>query len=440
MKDLLIKDVTVVTMDAKDRIVNDGVIVVNGGKIEFVGTFDDVPGSFGTETYRSIISASGCVAIPGLVNTHTHSPMCLMRGYADDLPLQEWLEQKIFPVEAKLSPEDTYWAAMLSCIEMIKSGTTTFADMYFSMDDVARAVEEVRMRACLSVGITSDGTDYQSKLRDVASFCERWNNQAGGRITTMFGPHAPYTCSPELLKDVSVLAHEMELGIHIHVSETYKEVEDIRAKYGLSPVEFLNSCGVFDGRTLAAHCVALSDEDIAILAEKRVAVSHNPGSNMKLASGVAPVGKLMASGVTVGLGTDGSSSNNNLDMFEEMRLASLLHKVANLDAVAVPAYTSLKMATIEGAKCLGLDYNIGSIETGKRADIAIVDFNQPHLVPRTDILSHLVYSAGGADVITVVVDGKVVMENRKIMTVDEEEVMEEVNFRAKKLLSSSSVD
>jgi len=435
MKDLLIKDVTIVTMDEKDRIINNGVIVVNSGKIEYVGTFNDVPGCFGSETYRRIVSASGCVAIPGLVNVHTHSSMCLMRGYADDLPLQHWLEQKIFPVEAKLSSDDIYWGAMLSCIEMIKSGTTTFADMYFSMDYVARAVEEIRMRACLSVGITSDGSNHDSKLKSVAAFCERWNFQADGRITTMFGPHAPYTCSPELLKDVAVLAANMEIPIHIHVSETQKEVSDIKMRYGLSPVEFLNSCGIFDSKTLAAHCVVLSDDDISILSDKNVAVAHNPGSNMKLASGVAPLGKLISAGVTVGLGTDGSSSNNNLDMFEEMRLSSLLHKVSNLDATAIPAYTSLKMATIGGAKCLGIDHNIGSIEAGKKADIAIVNFKQPHLMPVTDVISHLVYSASGADVTTVVIDGKVVMENKKIMTVDEDEVIEEVSVRAKKLLS-----
>jgi len=206
-------------------------------------------------------------------------------------------------------------------------------------------------------------------------------------------------------------------------------------RYGLSPVEFLNSCGIFDSKTLAAHCVVLSDDDISILSDKNVAVAHNPGSNMKLASGVAPLGKLISAGVTVGLGTDGSSSNNNLDMFEEMRLSSLLHKVSNLDATAIPAYTSLKMATIGGAKCLGIDHNIGSIEAGKKADIAIVNFKQPHLMPVTDVISHLVYSASGADVTTVVIDGKVVMENKKIMTVDEDEVIEEVSVRAKKLLS-----
>jgi 5-methylthioadenosine/S-adenosylhomocysteine deaminase len=373
--------------------------------------------------------------------------MVLFRGYADDLMLQEWLTTKIFPIEARLTSDDVYWGTLLACAEMIKSGTTAFADMYFFMDEAARAVRESGLRASLSVGMGSsaggaDGPDgFGTVLERGAALCETWNGAAGGRITTMLGPHAPYTCSAPFLSAVSRRAGELGVGVHTHVSETFREADEIRSTCGMSPVEYMESSGLFDVPTLAAHCVAVSDDDINILAKHGVRVAHNPGSNMKLASGVAPVEKMLEAGIAVGLGTDGAASNNNLDIVEEMRLAGLLHKVTRLDPTAVPAHVCLEMATIGGAACLGLADCIGSIEIGKRADIVLLDFKAPHLSPAgiADPVSHLVYAASGADVSAVVVDGCVLMDDRKLITLDECEIMAEVERRAARLAEGANV-
>ncbi|MCR4427317.1 MAG: amidohydrolase [Firmicutes bacterium] len=427
MKDLIIKNVEVVTVDPHGRIIPDGVIHVRSGQISFVGRAQDAPEA---GPGFPVIEGRGRVAIPGLVNTHTHAAMCMLRGYADDLPLREWLETKIFPIEEKLTAEDVYYGTLLACTEMIRSGTTTFADMYFYMDEVAQAVRETSMRASLCLGMTSLGADPGQTLARGVEFCTKWNGEAGGRITTMLGPHAPYTCSPEFMREVAQRARDLGVRVHTHISETSREVREIREAQGVSPVQLLQSVGLFDVPVLAAHCVALSEDDIDILSGNRVGVAHNPGSNMKLASGIAPVPRMLDRGVRVGLGTDGAASNNNLDMIEEMRLAALLHKVFTGDPTVMPAAKCLEMATAGGAACLGLQDQIGSLEVGKKADIVLVDFNSPHLTPHADPISHLVYAASGADVSTVIIDGTVVMEDRRLLSIDEEEILAKVEKRA----------
>jgi 5-methylthioadenosine/S-adenosylhomocysteine deaminase len=445
LSDLVIENVAVITMDSEQRTVRDATIVVESGVVIYVGPAADLPEGVSERLGQMPrLPGRGRIAIPGLVNAHTHAAMALFRGYADDLMLQEWLTTKIFPIEAGLTPDDVYWGTLLACAEMIKSGTTCFADMYFFMDEAARAVEESGIRASLSVGMGSmaenaggpgrpDG--FGAALARGSDFCERWNGAAGGRITTMLGPHAPYTCSLPFLSATAGRAGELGVGVHIHISETFREADEMRSAYGISPVEYVESSGLLDLPVLAAHCVAVSDGDIDILARHGVRVAHNPGSNMKLASGAAPVQKMLSAGVAVGLGTDGAASNNNLDMVEEMRLAGLLHKATLLDPTAVPARVCLEMATRGGAACLGLDDDIGSIEIGKRADIVLLDFAAPHLSPAgiADLASHIVYSACGADVSAVLVDGRVLMEDRRLTTLDESAIMAEAEARALRL-------
>ncbi len=430
MSNILIRGVTVLTMESHVRVISDGIIAIAGDCIVAVGSNDAIPAGFvaGRE-----IDGAGMVALPGLVNCHTHAAMTLLRSYADDLPLMKWLNEKIWPLEAKMQSEDFYWGAMLCCLEMIKSGTTTFADMYFEMNQVARAVEESGMRACLSRGMVGVGPGAQKAVDESVRFVEEWHGQAGGRITTMFGPHAPYTCPPEYLKKVIELAGHYGVGIHIHVSETKDEVRQIKEGYGTTPVRHLDSVGVFETPTLAAHCVHLDKGDIKILAEKKVGVAHCPESNMKLASGISPVVEMLRSGVMVGLGTDGASSNNNLDMMEEMHSAALLQKVACCDPMVMPSFETLRMATCGGARVLDLP-DVGMLKTGMKADLILVDLRRPHLCPQHDLIAHLVYSAQSADVDTVIINGEIVMEGRQVLTIDEEKVMAEVQRCANRLV------
>lgn len=419
MSGILIQGATVLTMEGHDNIIADGEIAIAGDRIISVGARGSAPEYFKAER---VIDGSGMAAMPGFVNCHTHAAMTLMRSYADDMPLMKWLNEKIWPLEEKLQPDDFYWGTMLCALEMIKSGTTTFADMYFEMGQVARAVEKSGMRAFLSRGMIGFGPKAQVAIDESIQFVEEWHGRANGRIKAMFGPHAAYTCPPAYLKQVAGLAARYGVGIHIHVAETLDEAEKIKADYGTTPVRHLNALGIFDLPVLAAHCVHLDQEDIEILASKKVSVAHCPQSNMKLACGISPVTSLIRNGALVALGTDGAASNNNLDMIEEMRTATLLHKVTTGDPMALPAFDTLKMATFNGAVALGME-DTGLIKTGMKADLILVDFHRPHLYPRHDLLAHLVYAAQSADVDTVIINGEVVMEGRKVLTLDEEEVM-----------------
>lgn len=375
------------------------------------------------EAADTVIDARGRVISPGFINLHTHSPMGLLRGLADDLPLMEWLEKHIWPREAKLTRETIKVGAYLGALEMIKSGTTAFLDMYFHMDKVAEAVLESGLRGYLSYGMIDlgDPDRTEKELKEALREMEAIESLKSGRVHFVFGPHAPYTCSLALLKEVRKLADEHGKLITIHVSETMSEVGRIRERYGKSPVVLLDDIGFLGGDVIIAHGVWLDTRDIQILARHGVTVAHNPGSNMKLASGVMPLGKLLNAGVNIGLGTDGAASNNNLDVLEEMKLAALLHKVHNLDPTIADAKTVFGMATLNGARALRL--KAGVIKEGYLADIAIINFNQPHLRPINNVVSHLVYSASGNDVETTIVDGKIIMLDREILTLDEEKVL-----------------
>ncbi|NLG84795.1 MAG: amidohydrolase [Firmicutes bacterium] len=382
------------------------------------------------------IEAAGKIVMPGLVNAHTHAAMTLFRGYGDDLPLQEWLSQRIWPAEAKLTAEHVYWGSLLAIVEMLRSGTTTFADMYFFMEEVARAVEEAGIRAVLARGLI--GLDPAKTEKDLAAgveFARAYRGAAGGRITTMLGPHAPYTCPDGFLREVVAAAAEEDLALHIHVSETRRENEEMRARTGKTPVAHLAELGVFSRPVLLAHGVWLEEGDIAVLARHRVGVAHCPGSNLKLASGIAPISALHKAGVTVGLGTDGAASNNNLDLFREVRLAALIHKVREEDATAIPAGLALRFATVGGAASLGLAEKIGQITPGFRADLIMLSLHRPHLVPGHDPISHLVYAAEGfADVTDVMVDGEFLLRDGRFTRLDEERIMREAERLGRSLV------
>lgn len=433
MGKLLIRGADLVTMSPDSQIIHHGALVVEDDKIIFVGQEKDLPERW---DYQQIIAAEDQVVIPGMINTHCHAAMTLFRSYADDLPLQKWLETEIWPIEAKLTPEDVYWGSMGAIVEMIKSGITCFADMYFHMDETAKAVEEAGIRGVLSHGMVGVGPNGQKDLKIGRQFSLDWEGKADGRIRTMLGPHAPYTCPPDYLRQVLELAADLNVPLHIHLCETLLEVNNIEKEYGQTPIQFVHGLGLFEHRVLAAHCVHLSDEDFSILQEaSALGIAHNPQSNMKLASGIAPVQRMLDAGLTVGIGTDGASSNNNLDFLEEVRTATLLQKVGTMDSTALPAGKCLQMATLLGSKAINQDDQLGTLEVGKKADLLILDFNKPHLVPRHNIISHLVYAAQSSDIQTVMINGQIVMENRQMKTVDEERVIFELERSAKNLVS-----
>ncbi len=381
-----------------------------------------------------VLDCAGKLAIPGLINTHTHAAMTLFRSYADDMLLMDWLKKKIWPAEAKLTGEDVYWGTLLAIAEMLKSGTTAFADMYFFMDDVARAVAETGIRASLARGMSGVTPNAEQALLESRSFFRQFNGAADGRISVMLGPHAPYTCPPDYLRKVVAMANELGAEIHIHLSETSGEVENCLKQYGKTPIALMEEVGLLEVGVLAAHCVHVTPDDIRLMADRQVRVAHNPGSNMKLASGIAPVDAMLQAGLCVGLGTDGASSNNNLDMLEELRLAALLQKVNRYDPLVVPAATAVTMATENGAKCLGFD-KTGKIAVGYHADITLVNMSEPHWYPRHDCLSLLTYSAQSRDVDTVLVNGQILLKNRQLTTIDEERLVHEVQKRAMRLVA-----
>ena len=383
-----------------------------------------------------IIDASGKILLPGFVNTHTHLSMTLFRGLADDLSLDSWLNDHIWPMEANLNGDYCYIGALLGAVELIKSGTTTFSDMYFYMEDVARAVDEAGIRAVLSYGMIDfgDAEKREAEIKENLTLFENCNRMADGRIKVFFGPHSPYTASEELLIKVRQLANEYNMGIHIHVSETQKEIDDVSAEKGLRPFEYLDKIGFLGPDVVAAHSVWLSDEEIEIIKKNDVKISHNPCSNMKLASGVAPVSKLIENDICVSIGTDGASSNNNLDLIEELKTASLLQKVSTLDPNVLNSHEAIAMGTIKGAEALGLDDEIGSIEVGKKADIILIDTNSANMVPDSSTLtSNIIYSANGSNVDTTICNGKILMENKKLTVLDEQEIYNKAREAIKNL-------
>lgn len=403
-------------------------IAVENNHIVYVG--NKLPESFIAD---EVIDGHGMLATAGMVNTHGHVSMTLLRSYADDMALMDWLENKIWPIEAKMNAKDIYWGAMLGIAEMLKSGTTCFADMYCFMDDVARAVAETGIRANLSRGLIGLGPDKDSKLEENTRLVKDWQSYDNGRIRITYGPHAPYTCPVDYLQQVIAAAEKNNAEIQMHLCETQGEVENCIKEHGLTPIALMNKLGMFEQGTIAAHCVYLSEADMDIMAEKHVRVAHNPQSNLKLASGIAPVARMLEKGICVGLGTDGASSNNNLDMLEECRAAAMLHKTTTMNPLAVPAAKAWEMATENGAKVLGFE-QLGKLIVGQKADIVLWNMHKPYWYPRHNKLSLLVYAASASDADTVLVDGKIVLQNGTMTLFDEEKIYAEASLRAQKLL------
>ncbi|RDI71701.1 amidohydrolase [Halopelagius longus] len=400
------------------------------GRIEAVGP--DVAEEYEVD---ETLDAEGCLVMPGLVNAHTHVAMTLLRGYADDKPLDPWLREDIWPAEAALEPGDVRAGAKLGIVEMIRSGTTAFADMYFDVDEVVAAVEEAGVRARVGHGVVTVAKDDEDAAADVEEslrVAREFDGAAEGRVSTAFMPHSLTTVGEELLREGVETAREEDIPVHFHANETTAEVEPIVAERGERPLSYADDVGMLAESDFLAHGVHTDDEEIALLAERGAAVVHCPASNMKLASGIAPVQQMLDAGVTVGIGTDGAASNNDLDMFDELRDAAMLGKLGADDAAAVPAAAAVKAATAGSAEAIGID--AGRIEPGALADLAVVEFDAPHLAPRHDDVSHLAYAVRGSDVRHTVCDGRVLMRDREILTLDEESVVAEARERAASLV------
>jgi len=429
--DILFLNGNVLTLDSASNTFNPGGIAIRRGKIESAGPSDEIQSAFESSETLDI---SGCVALPGLINAHTHAAMTLFRGLADDLPLMDWLQGHIFPAEKNLNEEWVYWGTMLACAEMILSGTTAFCDMYLFEHKVAEAAKRAGMRALVGEVLYDFPSpaygEIENGLRHTELLIDRWLGDP--LVSIAIEPHALYTCSPDLLKKCHEISVRREAPLVVHLSENEAEVEQTLSMYGRRPVAHLEALGLLGPRLVADHCVALNETDIGMLARNQVKVVHNPESNMKLASGIAPVPRLLESGVTVALGTDGCASNNNLDMFGEMNTCAKLHKAAALDPTVLSAETALKMATGSGARALGWEGLTGQITPGMLADLIVVDFRKPHLTPVYNPVSHLVYAAGAADVRHSVIGGRLVMKDRTLLTLDLEEIFGHVREFAKK--------
>jgi 5-methylthioadenosine/S-adenosylhomocysteine deaminase len=426
--DTLIHNAVILTCNPHFDILPRGWVSVSRGRIQGLGP---EPYPDGLSAARESIDARGGIVLPGLVNTHTHLPMTLFRGLADDLPLRVWLTEHIFPAErAILDPESIRWGTLLACAEMVLAGTTTCCDGYFHENAVAEALYAFGLRAVLAQGVIDQPApgvpDPAQNLAVARDFCRKWQARTETIHPSVFC-HSPYACSRETLVGAKRLCDEFGLLFQIHAAETRWESEYCRSLHGCSPIGLLDRCGLLDERTLLAHGVWVDAQDIAVIAERRASVSHNPESNMKLAAGVAPVAKMLAAGIPVGLGTDGCASNNDLDLFAAMDMAAKLHKVMNRDPTLLSAETVIRMATIDGARAVGLDREIGSLEPGKQADLIIVETRAPHLTPIYQPASAIVYAAKGSDVRTVMVGGRLLVKDRQVCAVDVEEVMDRMD-------------
>ena len=418
---IVLKDILAILPEGKKDVIQKTSIYVEGNRIAGIG---DKPAGFLEE---KVIDGRDKLVIPGLINCHTHSYMSFMRNVADDLSFMDWLFGTIDPIEQQMTNEDTYWGAMLAIIEMMRSGTTCFNDMQMNIHQTTRAVKESGMRAMICRGLVGSGNDEAGQMRLAQAYEERDAAKDCDRLTFMLGPHAPYTCDDGFMRVVSEEAKREHMGIHVHLSESVSEIQQIQEKYGISPIEMAEKNGLFDVPAIAAHCVQIDEKDMDILKNKNVSVVTNPASNMKLGNGFAPVAKMLEKGINVCLGTDGAASNNCLNMFHELSLLTLIHKGVNKTPQCISAAEGFRIATINGAKALGLEKEIGSIEVGKKADLAILDLNTPSLTPRNNLLAALSYSANGSEVDTVIIDGKITMENKKLLTIDESLVYEKIN-------------
>lgn len=416
---MLIKNCMIVTMDKSTGIINDGYILIEGNRISEVGSGDFMKQDEDFE----IIDGTGYCAMPGLINCHTHAAMTLLRGFGEGLPLMRWLNEKIWPAEAKLNEKHIEAGTRLACIEMLRSGTVAFNDMYFYQDKVMEVAKECNIRAVLGIPIIGDA--WKDQLKAAEKLTEDTQKFGSGLVKSMFAPHSPYTLSKEALTEVACTAKKYNSGIHIHISETDDEVNIIRSKYKCTPFEMLLSAGIFENRTVGAHCVHVSDTDMDIIEKKGISPVYNPQSNMKLASGVSPVVDMLKRGINVCLGTDGTSSNNNLNMFEEMETGAILQKLWSKDTTVLDAEQALRMATVNGAKALDLD-RTGCIAKGNFADIIMLDMNKPNMAPLYDIYSNLVFSANGSEVQYVIINGEMVIRKGQFTKIDEEKAIYEV--------------
>ncbi|WP_445505658.1 amidohydrolase family protein [Niallia sp. 03091] len=416
-------------MDKENQIFKNGMMLVENQSITYIGS----PCKEKMEEADEVVDLGGKWLLPGLVNAHSHIVMTLLRGIGDDMLLKPWLETKIWPLESQFTTEIATVSTELGILEMLKSGTTTFSDMFnpngIDVDAVMQKIGETGIRGAFSYTIFSLGTEkeQQENLKGAECFAKNYKTAADGRLTTMVAPHSPYACTTEALIESIRIAKENDLMMHMHVSETDYEIEDIQKRYGNRPVEYLRRLGIFDRPTVMAHGVVLNDEEREILKQYDVRVAHNPISNLKLGSGVADVVRLLDKGIKVGIATDGVASNNNFDMFKEMRTAALLQKGMYKDATKLPAETALSLATRVGAEAIGMGFT-GSLEKGKKADfITIYPYDKEHLQPISEAYSHLLYAANGRDVCDVYIDGKLIVKDRQCLTIDEEKVIAEVN-------------
>ncbi|HEX7733944.1 MAG TPA: amidohydrolase [Ktedonobacteraceae bacterium] len=453
---MLFTNATIMTMNPAREIITDGALLVEGNRIKALGKADEVRREHPVE---EIIDAGGKLIIPGLIDTHVHVAQALIRGCADDMALIQWLCERVWVLQGNFTEDDGYVSARLCIAEMLKSGTTTFLESMlahrYGFDGIARAVEESGIRACLA-GIVMDTGTYatqdanamhpgmvesrETSLFGVLEAHSKWQGAANDRIHVWFGPRTPGGVTPELYREMSNYARQRDMGITMHLAEVEADKLFLQEKYGLSPVYFAESVGLLGAKTVLVHMVWLNDQDIVKLAQTGTSVSHNPSSNSKLASGVCKVPQMLASGVNVALGCDGGPSNNDYDLIREMKLAAILHKAVSHDPLIVPAESVLEMATINGARALGLEREIGSLEVGKKADFAIIDLNRLHTTPSPNPVSTLVYAATGGEVDTVVIDGQIVVEQGQLLSLDEEEIIEDARRHAGALYKRAHIE
>ena len=454
MASILVRGGTVVTMDPLRRVIEDGAVALEDGLITGVGRTDDVKPSKRPEFE---IDGKGTVVVPGLVDTHIHLAQALIRGCADDTSLIDWLQKFVWPLQGNFDAQDGKASAELCMLEMIKSGTTTFLESLlhtrYGLDGIAESIETSGMRGFLSktvmslAGYGSEQSimhpgmveDGETCLREVETYFRRWNGKANDRIRIWYGARSLGGCTPQLYRQIAQGAKRLGTGVTMHLNEVQEDARYAKKEFGKLPAEFMDEVGLIGSNVVFAHGVWLTEPEWAILARKHASVAHCPSSNMKLSSGIASVPEMMRAGVNVGLGCDGGPSNNCYDMIREMKTASLLHKVRTLDPLTMKAGTVLEMATIGGARALGLEQQIGSIEVGKKADLVLVNLGSAHLTPTFNPISSIVYAAEGSDVETVIVDGRIIMENKVVKTLDEERVIRVANDHASKLLKRAGV-
>jgi len=453
---MLFKNATILTMNPTRDIISGGAIAIQGNRIVAIGKTDELLAQYQDE---EVIDVGGKLIIPGLIDTHVHLAQALIRGCADDMALIQWLCERVWVLQGNFTEDDGYVSARLCIAEMLKSGTTTFLESMlahrYGFDGIARAVEESGIRATLA-GIVMDGNTYatqddfamhpgmqesrETSLFGVLDMHSKWQGAADDRIHVWFGPRTPGGVSPELYREMSEFARQRDMGITMHLAEVEADKIFLKEKYNLSPVYFAESVGLLGPKSVLVHMVWLMQEDIKLLAATRTSVSHNPSSNSKLASGVCKVPQMLAAGVNVALGCDGGPSNNDYDLIREMKLAAIIHKAVSNDPLLVPAETVLEMATINGARALGLEHEIGSLEVGKKADLVVIDFHRLHTTPSINPVSTLVYAATGGEVDMVVVDGQVVVEQGTLLTMDEQEIMEQAHQHAGLLYRRAGID